>query len=105
MKTGSACVRAARTAARTGGRSLLPTPWGRLTRAPGARLVAQERDLPVRCPVAPLAFLFLAHGSSRHRGMSLRVQLVHVGRAIDRDGVKNIDPTIIALLETPQNMH
>lgn len=44
----------------------------------GGRLVAHVSELPVKCPVAPLEFLFLADAHFRERGMRERVELVYV---------------------------
>lgn len=44
----------------------------------GGRLVAHVSELPVKCPVAPLEFLFLADAHFRERGIRERVELVYV---------------------------
>jgi sulfide:quinone oxidoreductase len=44
----------------------------------GGRLVAHVSELPVKCPVAPLEFLFLADAHFRDRGIRDRVELVYV---------------------------
>jgi sulfide:quinone oxidoreductase len=42
------------------------------------RLVVNVVDMPVKCPVAPLEFCFLADWYFRHRGIRDRVELVYV---------------------------
>jgi sulfide:quinone oxidoreductase len=44
----------------------------------GGRLVAHVSELPVKCPVAPLEFLFLVDAHFRDRGIRDRVELVYV---------------------------
>lgn len=44
----------------------------------GGRLVVHITELPIKCPVAPLEFLFLADAFFRARGMRDRVELVYV---------------------------
>jgi len=44
----------------------------------GGRLVVNMIDLPVKCPVAPLEFCFLADWHFRRRGMRDRVQINYV---------------------------
>lgn len=46
-----------------------------LDRFPGGRLVVNLMDLPIKCPVAPLEFAFLADAHFRQRGMREKVQL------------------------------
>ncbi|MFG2054469.1 NAD(P)/FAD-dependent oxidoreductase [Micromonospora sp. NPDC048930] len=48
-----------------------------LQRFPGGRLVVHVTDLPIKCPVAPLEFAFLADAWFRARGMRDRVELVY----------------------------
>ncbi|MFR9776568.1 NAD(P)/FAD-dependent oxidoreductase [Micromonospora sp. MS34] len=48
-----------------------------LRRFPGGRLVVHVTDLPIKCPVAPLEFAFLADAWLRERGMRDRVELVY----------------------------
>jgi len=43
----------------------------------GGRLVVHITDLPIKCPVAPLEFTFLADAYFRRRGMRDRVELVY----------------------------
>jgi sulfide:quinone oxidoreductase len=43
----------------------------------GGRLVVDVVDMPVKCPVAPLEFCFLADSYFRHRGLRDRVELVY----------------------------
>jgi sulfide:quinone oxidoreductase len=43
----------------------------------GGRLVVHIVDMPIKCPVAPLEFAFLADAYFRRRGMRDRVQLVY----------------------------
>src|SRR5512138_3807054 len=43
----------------------------------GGRLVVHITDLPIKCPVAPLEFAFLADAYLRHRGIRDRVELVY----------------------------
>lgn len=44
----------------------------------GGRLVVNTIDLPIKCPVAPLEFCFLADAYLRKRGIRERVQLSYV---------------------------
>ncbi|MDX1620405.1 MAG: FAD/NAD(P)-binding oxidoreductase [Nitriliruptorales bacterium] len=44
----------------------------------GGRLVVQICELPIKCPVAPLEFAFLADDHFRERGMRDRVEIVYV---------------------------
>ena len=44
----------------------------------GGRLVVQITEMPIKCPVAPLEFAFLADSYFRHRGMRDAVELVFV---------------------------
>ncbi|HSK90765.1 MAG TPA: FAD/NAD(P)-binding oxidoreductase [Euzebyales bacterium] len=44
----------------------------------GGRLVVHITELPIKCPVAPLEFLFLADAFFRSRGLRERVELVYV---------------------------
>ncbi|BCJ50246.1 oxidoreductase [Actinoplanes sp. NBRC 14428] len=48
-----------------------------LDRFDGGRLVVHITDLPIKCPVAPLEFAFLADAYFRRRGMRDRVELVY----------------------------
>jgi sulfide:quinone oxidoreductase len=50
---------------------------GALARFHGGRLVVNFADLPIKCPVAPLEFAFLADAHFRERGMRDRVELVY----------------------------
>ena len=43
----------------------------------GGRLVVHIVDMPIKCPVAPLEFTFLADAYFRHRGMRDRVEIVY----------------------------
>ncbi|MCM4081223.1 type III sulfide quinone reductase, selenoprotein subtype [Paractinoplanes hotanensis] len=43
----------------------------------GGRLVVHITDMPIKCPVAPLEFVFLADAYFRRRGMRDRVELVY----------------------------
>jgi sulfide:quinone oxidoreductase len=43
----------------------------------GGRLVVHVVDMPIKCPVAPLEFAFLADAYFRRRGMRDRVELVY----------------------------
>ncbi|HZE06683.1 MAG TPA: FAD/NAD(P)-binding oxidoreductase [Solirubrobacteraceae bacterium] len=49
-----------------------------LRRFDGGRLVVNMIDLPVKCPVAPLEFCFLADWHFRQRGIRDRVQIEYV---------------------------
>jgi sulfide:quinone oxidoreductase len=49
-----------------------------LDRFDGGRLVVNVIDMPVKCPVAPLEFCFLADRLFRQRGSRCRVQLSYV---------------------------
>jgi len=44
----------------------------------GGRFVVHITDLPIKCPVAPLEFAFLAEAYFRERGIRDRVELVYV---------------------------
>jgi sulfide:quinone oxidoreductase len=48
-----------------------------LRRFDGGRLVVHIADMPIKCPVAPLEFTFLADAYFRGRGMRDRVELVY----------------------------
>jgi sulfide:quinone oxidoreductase len=43
----------------------------------GGRLVVHIVDMPIKCPVAPLEFTFLADSYFRHRGIRDRVEIVY----------------------------
>jgi sulfide:quinone oxidoreductase len=43
----------------------------------GGRLVVNVVDMPIKCPVAPLEFAFLAHAFFEDRGMRDRVEIVY----------------------------
>jgi len=49
-----------------------------LERFEGGRLVVDVADLPIKCPVAPLEFAFLADWYFRRRGIRDRVELLYV---------------------------
>ena len=49
-----------------------------LERFDGGRLVVNVVDMPIKCPVAPLEFCFLADWYFRERGMREHVQIVYV---------------------------
>ena len=51
---------------------------GALDRFDGGRLVVNLVDLPIKCPVAPLEFCFLADWFLRERGVRERVELTFV---------------------------
>jgi len=51
---------------------------GALDRFDGGRLAVNVVDMPVKCPVAPLEFCFLADHYFRRRGIRARVQLSYV---------------------------
>ena len=51
---------------------------GALTSFEGGRLVVNVVDLPIKCPVAPLEFCFLADWYFHERGIRDRVQLTYV---------------------------
>lgn len=44
----------------------------------GGRLVVHIVDMPIKCPVAPLEFAFLAEDYFRHRGMRDQVEILYV---------------------------
>jgi sulfide:quinone oxidoreductase len=44
----------------------------------GGRLVVHITEMPIKCPVAPLEFVFLADSYFKERGMRDRVELVYV---------------------------
>jgi sulfide:quinone oxidoreductase len=50
---------------------------GALDRFDGGRLVVNLVDMPIKCPVAPLEFAFLADWRLRERGVRDRVELVY----------------------------
>ena len=50
---------------------------GALRAFEGGRLVVHIVDMPIKCPVAPLEFTFLADAYFRQRGMRERVELVY----------------------------
>ncbi|MEL6892186.1 MAG: FAD/NAD(P)-binding oxidoreductase, partial [Actinomycetota bacterium] len=50
----------------------------RLADWPGGRLVTNIVEMPIKCPVAPMEFLFLADAFFRERGMRDRVELTYV---------------------------
>ena len=50
---------------------------GALRAFDGGRLVVHVTDLPIKCPVAPLEFAFLADAHFRQRGMRDRVELIY----------------------------
>ncbi len=43
---------------------------------PGGRLVMSIAEMPIKCPVAPLEFLFLADAFFRERGLRRKVELI-----------------------------
>lgn len=49
-----------------------------LRRFDGGRFVVHVTDMPIKCPVAPLEFTFLAESSFRSRGMRDRVEMTYV---------------------------
>ncbi len=49
-----------------------------LTRFDSGRLVVHITEMPIKCPVAPLEFTFLAEAWLRERGIRDRVELVYV---------------------------
>ena len=51
---------------------------GALERFDGGRLVVHITEMPIKCPVAPLEFAFLADAHFRERGIRDRVELVYV---------------------------
>ena len=51
---------------------------GALQRFGGGRLVVHITEMPIKCPVAPLEFTFLAEAWLRERGLRDRVELVYV---------------------------
>lgn len=48
-----------------------------MTNFEGGRLVLNVVEMPIKCPVAPLEFLFLADAFFTHRGIRDRVELVY----------------------------
>jgi sulfide:quinone oxidoreductase len=50
----------------------------RLAAWPGGRLVVAVMDMPIKCPVAPLEFVFLADDFFRRRGVRERVRITYV---------------------------
>ena len=50
---------------------------GALERFDGGRLVVNLVDMPIKCPVAPLEFAFLADWFLRERGIRDKVELVY----------------------------
>jgi sulfide:quinone oxidoreductase len=77
---------------------------GALERFPGGRLVVNVVDLPIKCPVAPLEFCFLADDFFQQRGMRDDVTITyvtpldaaftkpiaarHLGRLLDARGIE-----------------
>jgi sulfide:quinone oxidoreductase len=51
---------------------------GALNRFDNGRLVVHITEMPIKCPVAPLEFTFLAEAWLRERGLRDRVELVYV---------------------------
>ena len=51
---------------------------GALNRFDSGRLVVHITEMPIKCPVAPLEFTFLAEAWLRERGLRDRVELVYV---------------------------
>ncbi len=51
---------------------------GALAGWPGGRLVVHIAEMPIKCPVAPLEFAFLADSFFRKKGMRERVDIVYV---------------------------
>ncbi|MFZ5475164.1 MAG: type III sulfide quinone reductase, selenoprotein subtype [Myxococcota bacterium] len=49
----------------------------KLDRWPGGRLVLNVAEMPIKCPVAPLEFLFLADAFFTERGMREKVEIVY----------------------------
>ncbi len=50
---------------------------GALDRFTGGRLVVNIVELPIKCPVAPLEFIFLAEAELRRRGLRDKTELVY----------------------------
>jgi sulfide:quinone oxidoreductase len=48
-----------------------------LRKWPGGRLVLNVAEMPIKCPVAPLEFLFLAHAFFHERGLRDKVEIVY----------------------------
>jgi sulfide:quinone oxidoreductase len=48
-----------------------------LRRWPGGRMVVNVAEMPIKCPVAPLEFLFLAHAFFTEKGMRDKVEIVY----------------------------
>ena len=77
---------------------------GALERFDGGRLVVNLIDMPIKCPVAPLEFVFLADWHLRERGIRNRTELVystpldsaftkatcarHLGHLLDERGIE-----------------
>lgn len=51
---------------------------GKLAAWPGGSLVVHVNEMPIKCPVAPLEFAFLADTFFKERGMRDKVKLVYV---------------------------
>jgi sulfide:quinone oxidoreductase len=51
---------------------------GALNRLESGRLVVHITEMPIKCPVAPLEFTFLAEAWLRERGLRDRVELIYV---------------------------
>ncbi len=68
----------------------------RLERFDGGRLVVSLVDMPIKCPLAPLEFAFLADWHFRERGIRDRVELAY---ATPLDGAFS-GPVVSARLET-----
>ena len=63
-----------------------------LDRFDGGRLVVNVVDMPIKCPVAPLEFCFLADWYFQQRGIRYRVQLSYAhapGRRVHQAGLRH----------------
>ena len=68
---------------------------GALARFDGGRLVVNVVDMPIKCPVAPLEFAFLADWYLQERGIRDRVQLTYV-TPLDAAFTKPVAATTLA---------
>ncbi len=77
---------------------------GALAEFNGGRLVVNMVDLPIKCPVAPLEFCFLADSYMRKRGIRDRVEITFV-TPLDGAFTKPAASRALAGLLTRKNIH
>jgi len=74
-----------------------------LERFDGGRLVVNITDMPIKCPVAPLEFTFLADAYFRKRGIRDKVDLVYV-TPLDKAFTKETCAKALTYLLTEKNI-